>query len=334
MLQVNNQTGLSATLLAAPDPDGIDSLYAVVKGTFSLDRLDASGLPAPAEQQLPPVLADEYHADPATSSICVPSDLALVKPGTDVLLVGSAWASGGRPATWLDVTLSAGPLHRVVRVFGDRVWRAGATVTATAPEPFERMPLVWERAFGGIDQAKGELRGEPRNPVGAGYRAPDGEKPLDGLALPNLEDPLDPITSWKQQPAPAAFAPLSANWQPRLSFAGTYDDSWQSGRAPYLPKDFDSRFFQLAPAGLVAPGYFHGGEIIDVTGVTPSGRLAFRLPVLAPSVEYRLDGGTKSVAANLDTVLIEPDASRVILVWRAVLQCDKKLLRVREVTVA
>jgi hypothetical protein len=334
MLQVNNETGLSATILAAPDPDGIDSLYTVVKGTFSLADLDTSGVPARADEQVAPVLADEYHGEPGSSSIRVPSDLSLIKPGTDVLLVGSAWAPGGRPATWMDVTLTAGALRRMVRVFGNREWRAGATVTATAPEPFERMPLVWERAFGGTDQAKGELRGESRNPVGAGFRAADGEKPLDGLALPNLEDPLDPITSWKQQPTPVAFAPLSAHWQPRLSFAGTYDEAWQGGRAPYLPEDFDPRFFQLAPAGLVAPGYFQGGEIIDVTGVTPTGRLAFRLPTVPLSIRYHLDGATESPEAILDTVLIEPDALRVILVWRAVLQCDKKLLRVREITVA
>jgi hypothetical protein len=334
MLQVNNQTGLSATILAAPDPDGIDSVYTVVKGTFSLDRLDASGVPAPADEQVAPVLADEYHGEPGSSSIRAPSDLSLIKPATDVLLLGSAHAPDGRPVPWMDVTLTAGPLRRMVRVFGDREWRAGATVAATAPQPFERMPLVWERAFGGTDQAKGELRGESRNPVGAGFRAADGEKPLDGLALPNLEDPLDPITSWKQQPAPVAFAPLSAHWQPRLSFAGTYDEAWQGGRAPYLPEDFDPRFFQLAPDGLVAAGYFRGGEIIEVTGVTPAGRLAFRLPTLPLSIRYHLDAATEPVEAALDTVLIEPDALRVILVWRAVLQCDKKLLRVREITVA
>jgi hypothetical protein len=333
MLQLANRTGLAGTIFAAPDPDGIESLYTIVKGTYALDRLDASGVPALADEQVPPVLADEHYGDPAASSVRVPADVALIKPSTDVLLIGSAYAPGGRPVQWLDVTMTAGPLRRIVRVFGDRVWRAGVTAAATAPQPFERMPLVWERAFGGRDRtAKGELRGVARNPVGAGFRAADGEKPLDGLPLPNLEDPDDPITTWKHEPAPAAFAPVAAHWQPRLAHAGTYDDAWQNGRAPYLPHDFDARFFQLAPDGLVAPAYFIGGEIVDITGATPAGRLAFRLPALRIAIDYRLDNTTESPPVNLDTVLIEPDAARVILTWRTVLACDKKLLRVREIT--
>jgi hypothetical protein len=333
MLQLVNPSGLAATLFAAPDPRGIDSLYTVVKGTFALDRLDARGVPARADQQLPPVLADEHHGRPGESSIRAPSDVALVKPATDVLLMGSAYAPGGRAVTWMDVTLAAGPLHKTVRVFGDRVWRDGTTVTATAPRPFERMPLVWERAYGGVDRAGAEPRGEPRNPVGAGFRAPDGEKPLEGLPLPNLEDPADPVRDWKDTPAPAAFAPVAPHWLPRRSFAGTYDEAWQSGRAPYLPTDFDPRFFQLAPPGLVAPGYLQGGEVVDVTGVTPQGRLRFCLPTLRVQVEYAVNGGTETPPVNLDTVLVEPDEGRVVLVWRTVLACDKKLLKVREITV-
>ena len=332
MLQFRNETGLAGTILAAANPDGIDSLYAVVKGTFALDRLDASGIPAPAEEQVPPVLADEHHGDPAASSIRVPSDMSLVKPATDVLLLGTAFAPRGRPAEWMDVTVSVGRLRKIVRVFGDRFWRSGAGGhAATAPRPFERVPLVWERAYGGTDQARDQPRGEARNPVGAGFRAPDGEKPLDGLPLPNLEDPYDPVRSWKQQATPAAFAPVAPAWEPRRSRAGTYDEAWQKGRAPYLPKDFDPAFFQLAPDGLVASGYLQGGERVEVTGATPDGGLRFRLPVLRVEVDYRVDDRTETRPANLDTVLIEPDHRRVILVWRTVLACDKKLLRVREI---
>jgi hypothetical protein len=328
MLQFRNETGLAGTVFASPDPAGIDSLYTVVKGTFALDQLGEAGVPAPADEQVPPTLADEYHGEPGASSIRIPSDVSLVKPATDVLLLGHAYAPNGRPAPWADVTLAVGPVYKTVRVFGDRWWRSGS---ATPPEPFEQMPLIWERAWGGLDQADGELRGEPRNPVGAGFRAPDGDQPLDGLALPNLEDPDGLIGSWKDRPSPAAFAPIAPNWQPRVSFAGTYDEAWQKGRAPYLPADFDPRFFQLAPDGLVAPGHLEGGEPVQVSGATPEGWLGFRLPELHIEVDYQVNGSRETRHANLDTVLIEPDLMRVVLVWRAVLACDKKLLRVREI---
>jgi len=329
MLQLTNSTGLEATIFVSPDPDGVDSVYTVVKGTFVLgDRL------VPTDEQVPVILMPEHYGDPAQTSIRVPSDVSFVKPGTDVLLVGHAYSPGGRPTAQMDVSLSVGPVEKVVRVFGDRTWKGnGVGYSTTWPEPFERIPLVWERAYGGTEVVKGQpTRAEARNPVGAGFRARDGERPIAGMPLPNLEDPAAPIRSWKDAPPPACFAPVSAHWQPRISYAGTYDEAWQADRAPYLPTDFDERFFQLAPPGLVVPGYLQGGELVEVRGATPGGVVRFELPAVRVTVTHTLDAGARPCPAPLDTVLIEPDAGRVVLVWRSVLACDKKTLRVREVT--
>jgi hypothetical protein len=330
MLQFKNTTPFKGTIYLMPDADAVDTLYAVVKGTLALgERLSL------AEKQVPVTLADEYYGKPGTSSIKAPSDVCLTKPATDVLLMGGACAPGGRPTTQMDVTLTAGPLRKTVRVFGDRVWEKGAVGHGIShPVLFDRMPLVWERAYGGMDKAKDKARAEARNPVGAGFRAPDGDTPLAGLRLPNLEDPAAPISSWKDQPAPAGFAPICAHWQPRLSFAGTYDDQWIQQRAPYLPRDFDPRFFQLAPPGLIANGYLPPGEWIDVQGATPSGALRFQLPPMRIEMTYVVDGAPQPVPANLDTVLIEPDQGRLVLVWRSALRCDKKALRVNEIRAA
>lgn len=328
MLQLSNDTGLAATVLAAPDPGGVESLYTVVKGTFALGQLDGSGFPGRADEQVPPHPADEHHGDAAATSIRVPGDLSLLKPGTDVLLTGTAQAPDGRPVRWMDVGLVAGPLRKTVRVFGDRTWTESG---ATAPQAFERMPLVWERAYGGIDGGTGAY--EARNPVGMGFQDAAGNGPVPGTPLPNLEDPLDPIVSWQHRPAPSAFAPVAPHWMPRRAWAGTYDDAWRTHRAPYLPADFDPRFFQVAPEGLAAPGYFRGGEEVEVTGVTPGGRLRFRVPPLPVVVAYRRDGETVRPPVHLDTVLIETDEGRVVLVWRTTLACDKRVLRVREISV-
>lgn len=329
MLQFENRTDFAGTVFASPDPDGIDTLYTVVKGTFDL----GAGL-ARAEDQVDIVMADEHYGDPATSSVRVPSDLCLVKPATDVMLLGHAWAPGGKPAHYVDVTLQAGPLVRQVRVFGDRVWGGLTGHSASAPEPFAQMPLVWERAFGGMDEGRDGPTGDARNPVGSGFRAPHSRTPTERHRLPNLEDPADPISSPRQMPAPACFAPIAAHWYPRREFAGTYDQAWQESRAPYLPLDFDSRFFQCAAPGLTAAGFFTGGELIDIRGASPDGWLQFALPSVAVQVTYRLGGADQQRPANLDTVIIEPDANRVILVWRAALACDKSLLRVESITAA
>ena len=49
----------------------------------------------------------------------------------------------------------------------------------------------------------------------------------------------------------AAFGPVGRHWEPRVRYAGTYDDRWTEDRMPLLPKDFDDRFHNAAPPGLV-----------------------------------------------------------------------------------
>jgi hypothetical protein len=146
-----------------------------------------------------------------------------------------------------------------------------------------------------------------------------------------MEDPATPITAWNQRPQPAGFAPICAHWEPRRSYAGTYDEEWQKHRAPYLPKDFDPRFLQLAPPGLITLGYLKGGEPVELRGVTWAGLARFRLPQVTLKVTYRLDGSPEERPAFLDTLMIEPEQSRFTMTWRSVFRCDKNALRVSEI---
>jgi hypothetical protein len=326
MLQIRNATPFKASLMLLPDADGIDTVYAVVKGTFALgNRLTL------ADEQLPVVLADQHYDDPASSSIKVASDVCLGKRQTDVLVVGTACAPADQPVWSMHVSVAVGSARKTIRVFGDRVWDGGSGVATVAYlTPFVRMPLTWERAYGGADETPQGPAHHPRNPVGAGFRVRGGTKPVVGTALPNVEDPASLISSPSEAPGPAGFASIAPAWEPRRLYAGTYDEVWQTERAPFLPKDFDSRFFQLAPAGL-GNGQLQGGEPIELRGLTPNGLLQFALPLLGIRAAYRLESSTQERAGVLDTVIIEPDTGRVIMIWRAALRCDKKSLKVREV---
>lgn len=329
MLQFRNRTPFDGSLAVFPDADGVDTVFAIVKGTFVLGNETTI-----AEEQVPVAMAPKYHGDPASTSLQVASDLSLMKPSTDVLVIGHACAPGGQLTRMMDVGIAVGHMQHVARVFGDRVWmRAGPTYAATAPEPFELMPLVWERAFGGRDVSESGFREEPRNPAGTGFRATDGQTPVEGTPLPNLEDPRDPIISWKQRPAPICFAPIPPNWEPRRSYAGTYDEQWQQHRAPYLPDDFDPRFLQVAPPALVTPQALGGGEVVHVAGMRPEGSMEFALPTIRPRIRFHLNATPDEPRVMLDSVIIEPTARRLQMVWRAALQCDKKALKVREVDV-
>lgn len=327
MLQLENKTPFAATMMVLPDRHGVDTLYVLVKATLSLHpRLALSPV------QVPPTMADEHHGDPATTSLKQASELHIGKPGTDVLLVGRAWAQSGRQVQQALVTVTVAERRKSVRVLGDRQWRGGYP---TVPQPFESMPLIWERSFGGAYQVDGRMIAEERNPIGVGLTQDREARDVEAQPLPNLEDPGEPpLQDLGQRGTPACFAPTSPAWLPRRRFAGTYDERWQRTRAPYLPDDFDPRFLQCAAPELVFDRFLQGGEPVEVQGASPRGSLIFQLPLIRLEINVDVAGGEQRPPANLETVLIEPDANRLCLTWRASLPCDRQVRQIRKVVIA
>lgn len=326
MLQIDNQTPLYAVLSVLPNRDAIDTLYVIVKATLNLrPRL------ALARDPLPVTLADEYYGDPTESSLKAVSEVHIGKPGTDVLLVGRGWGPQGRAVRETLVRVVAAERQKSIRVIGDRVWQSDGT--PTAPEPFEAMPLVWERAFGGVHPLEDRILAEERNPIGVGFAGKRSAEELVGHPVPNLEHPAEPLERQGQSPTPVCFAPTAPHWLPRRAFAGTYDEAWQRKRAPYLPADFDLRFLQCAAPELAFDRYLRDGEPIEVHGASPEGPIAFPIPAANLHVEVRVAGSVEHPPVHLETVLLEPDENRVSLTWRAALPCDRKVLKVEKVRV-
>src|SRR5205823_8308607 len=90
----------------------------VVKATFDIGR---DGRCARAEEQLPLNVGGEPWGDPETSSYKYEPEVAFMKPATDVVLVGHAYAPRAG-TTELRVAFRAGPLTKEAVVFGDRTW--------------------------------------------------------------------------------------------------------------------------------------------------------------------------------------------------------------------
>ena len=330
MLQIVNLTPFSAALSVFPDAAGVETAYAVVKATFAI----GAGGPEPASPQLPLLPGDVFWGDPVASSLRAAGEFGLLKPATDVLLTGRAVAPA--PDTRVaDVSLSVGAVNRRVRVFGNRHWqRAGGGWRASAPEPWQRMPLRWELAFGGVaPAAPGEAAEyEARNPVGRGLVARHAQ-PAPDQPLPNLEDPQQLLNEPHDRPVPACFAPIAPTWMPRRAHAGTYDEAWTRGRAPYLPLDFDARFFQVAPPELVAPSCLQGGEAVRLVGFSAGGAIEFALPEVGLELQVDFNGAQTPCRPQLELVLFEPDAGRFQMLWRAAWPVDKWLLKLKAVTV-
>jgi hypothetical protein len=315
---VTNLTPFSLEPLFVSDEEGRPLLVPVVKAAFTIGP--RGGL-AVAEKQVPVNMAGQFWGDPDNSSYKYEPECAFIKPATDVVLIGHAHAPKTR-TTEIDVRLRVGPLDKTVHVVGDRMWVKGMlSVSATEPRPFERVPLIWERAFGGWDRSHPDPTKhtfEPRNPVGIGIAQKHGNLEA-GIPLPNLEDPKRLLRGYGDTPPPAGFGFTGPSWQPRAKYAGTYDEKWMNERMPLLPKDFDRRFFNAAAPGLVAPGYLKGNEPVAIDNVLPTGTLTFNLPgVPAPEVLVALQrGADQRLVTQLDTIIINTDEKLLFLIWRA-----------------
>jgi hypothetical protein len=324
-MEIVNATTFAALAVDAMAADGAHNVHVTIVGAFTLGGACAG--PATIVER------DDHAGEPGASPLVAIGDLGWTKPGTDVLVYADALAPGGG-ARACEVSLSVGPVAKMVRVIGDREWKKRLFgVVASDPRPFTVMPLSWDRAFGGtVTTRSGALVTEERNPIGRGLTHPDCGCGIAGTPLPNLEDPRHPLISPGQRPSPAGFAPVSAHWQPRRGFAGTYDKRWKRTRAPLLPEDFDERFLHCAPTDQIVPGHLSGGEEVMLDHIAPLGSYRFALPGIVPVIAARtIDGVKTETVATLQTVALRPGKNRIDLTWRA--KCGGELAAIERITI-
>ena len=68
-----------------------------------------------------------------------------------------------------------------------------------------------------------------------------------GAPVSNTEEISDPVRDPGGRYRPMAFGPIGRGWPSRIRYAGTYDQNWIDNVFPFLPDDFDTRYFQCAP---------------------------------------------------------------------------------------
>jgi hypothetical protein len=332
MADFENAAPFGARTLPSCDRDGRDLLLVIVAARFTVPPPRSSGTHVHTlETQSPPPLGDEYVGAPGRSSLRNEGQMAYTRPATDVSILGHACAPEGKLVRRMSVNVEVGPCSATLDVSGDRVWQRGAVGARPSPaEPFERIALVWERAYGGVAANSTEKKPvyEPRNPVGCGLET-DADNAID-KPVPNIEDPGQPIRGLTDRPRPVGLAPIARQWQPRVRYAGTYDEAWRRRRAPLWPEDFDERFFCSAPSQLQARPHLHGGERVSLDGLHPAGAIRFHLPVVRLVVRSRFVDRTVRTKPVLDGVVIDTDSLELTMYFRASVPAPLSLLRHRE----
>jgi hypothetical protein len=317
MFDLINSTPFNVRTSLLFDLEGNNLAVAAVKGTFTLPMNGEQ--PSLAEEQLDVLARDDYDDPSKMSCIRYPADLVMGKNGTDIGLDGTAYSPFNKPVTSLKVSVQAGHLSKTVLVLGNRYWtkslfRPGYAVTK--PEPFERMPLTWERSYGGKSKSKkGETVLFAENPAGTGFVFPGNR--VGGVRLPNVEDPKQRIRTWRKTYPPATFGfslPCAAH---RIRYSGTHDETWVKKRRPLPPGDLSLRFFNYAQPELVSDGFLTGGETVTLTHLTPDGQRSFQVPMVEIRTTFNIKGRKVSKKALVHTLMIEPDKNRFYVTWWA-----------------
>ncbi|WP_437896292.1 DUF2169 family type VI secretion system accessory protein [Sorangium sp. So ce124] len=268
----------------------------VAKATFAM----VPGGEARRIEPLEIVRSEVYTRGNPMKPLLAASELAPWLGRAEVVLTGHAWAPGGAPLRRMAVRLAllragAALVDKSLEVVGDR---AGGAAAVALPEPFVKMPIEYQRAYGGP--------GEPENPLGVG--AGEG-----GGALPNLLPPGGGR-------APAGLGPIPPIVPSRTRLLRGLARAELEGIAS-IPDDFDWSYFQSAPADQRFDRVL-GGEEIVLEGLSQHHpTLATRLPALRALATILLpNGAARWLPLVGDTLIVQPDAERCAVVFRGSFQ--------------
>ncbi len=265
----------------------------VVKATFGLVNDQAMELVEPAEL----VRGELYHRDNPSRSVRATSDMAPYLSRADVTLIGHAFAPSGEPATMVPVRLAVFREHalldKTAHVYGDR--KGGA------PAPFEKIPLMYEKALGGV--------GWDDNPMGIGMQAGGAPDPT----APNIVHPTEPTKG-------IGFGPISRTWPARRRLLGKTDRKALDKPVAVLPDGFEWAYFQAAPLDQQID-FLHGDEWVVLEGIHPGvPRISSRLPsarITGIVVGLGDRGQVRGLDFHADVLRIDADEQSCSVVWRS-----------------
>jgi len=276
--------------------DGKLHLTVVVKAAFVIQHGGPMAL-----AQAPTLESREHHRnDDPTQSLLWASDIVPHKPRTDVWLNGHACAPAGRPSSVVVTRLAlfrnqTALLDKSLNVYGDRI------SFDDPPRPFDRIPIVYERSFGGVD--------DDENPVGVG----GDERPL----VPNIVDPSDPGRA-------VGYGPISRYWRVRRRDVTPAVRRRLEGRIAEIPEHFDWSYYQASPHDQRIDELC-GDEWLVLEGMHPTLlRIQTRLPkvrALARIADTQHPDG-HAVALRADTLAVDVDRGRCMLTWRGSIAFD------------
>lgn len=337
--RVNNLTPFHTQYLQMLDVADQTFHVIVARQTFDLNKITDDDMPALAQTQEPLCVEDQYYGEPETSSLIQESDLAPYKPNCDLLFNHViAYAPDNKPRKSWPIAVQVGDWHKELSVVGSRYLEPSVLAgwVLSEPDACLEVPVRYEYAWGGTcrlpltaksNEAAEQYWGFSENPVGRGYAHSEWLKKskvadVDAPQIEVYKQPFKVKNALKQEYPVVGLGAISRWWQPRLQFAGTYDEQWRRTRWPRLPEDFEFNYWNCAPEEQQIP-YPVGGEQVVLSGITPEGQLSFKLPKEPIMLLLHLNAGFPLLKRmNTDTVIFNLATMQLSIVQRALVSVD------------
>ena len=191
----------------------------------------------------------------------------------------------------------------------------------------------------------------PQNPVGKGFALGNLRETIDGLELPLIEDPDSPLTpeavprdvalllDESKAVMPVTLGCFPKTFWPRALKGGVMPAEREVGQAVIddfvVERDLDDPderaaaeaaldfelpvmkpdYYSAAPGGLQLDK-LDGDEEVRLENLAAHGTTLFRLPGDHPLLTLDRGAGREPVPVRLERLVIEPDDTRVTMVWR------------------
>lgn len=334
-MTLHNASKLTAGYNLGLEKSGHHCIVVVAKATFKMpNSIDEEAILKEPKEQMEVYHTDIYTGVKGESAVLYENDFAPFKPKCDVILNGSAYSYPQEETTLKVVQLSIGTLDKSFYVIGERIWEEGIfNPKISATKSFSKQVISYDVAYGGFDlnpdkPSQNDENYVPfeANPIGQGYAPYLDNYSLLGKPLSQTEELHRGATSIRgKKYLPQSFGVVARHWYPRYTFGGTYDAQWEEKVKPFLPENFDERFYQCSPQEQQIP-YIQGGEEVTLKGLTRNGESTFKLPKLDVAMEViRSNGDREKLIAVIDTLILEPDEERFSMVYKAKIKLKRSI---------
>src|SRR5262249_37294671 len=134
------------------------------------------------------------------------------------------------------------------------------------------------------------------------------------------------------RPEPIGFGPVPRFAAERAQYAGTYDLHWMDNVLPFLPADFDDRYYLAAPRDQQLDA-LPEGTAFACLNMNESGTFRVRRPKRSAPVGFMFAGRTRVATLAPATMTLQPHQGQMTLLGRAPTVLPRKFTRLREIKV-